>query len=125
MMNIKNALMVSTLSLGLAIVGVAATSVHLSPPANVATTPNQITTSASATVTPAISNPGQKTQPMSTTDGQMNNSQHQQGMSGTHRPNQANDSSTTQQSSGNIMMGSPEKWVGKLNFSMVIFVNLK
>ncbi|KJR45352.1 hypothetical protein UF75_4255 [Desulfosporosinus sp. I2] len=43
-------------------------------------------------------------------NGPMSNSQHQQGMSGTLRPNQANASSATQQSgqksSGNTMMGS-------------------
>lgn len=52
-----------------------------------------------------------QTMPMSTPmNGQMSNSQHKQGMSGTHRPNQANASSATQQSgqksSGNTMMGS-------------------
>ena len=52
-----------------------------------------------------------QTMPMSTPmNGQMSNSQNQQGMSGTHRPDQANASSATQQSgqksSGNTMMGS-------------------
>jgi len=52
-----------------------------------------------------------QTMPLSTPmNGQMSNSQHQQGMSGTHRHNQANASSATQhsgqKSSGNTMMGS-------------------
>lgn len=46
-------------------------------------------------------------------NGQMSNSQNQQGMSETHRPNQVNASSVTQQSgqklSGNTMMGSTER----------------
>lgn len=51
-----------------------------------------------------------QTLPMNThTDGQMNNSQHQQGMSETNRHNQANASSATQQSSANAMMGSTER----------------